>query len=229
MALAALGAVSATHTATADPVDLDLSTDIAVGTTVIVPFGGDSNSVSLSSVSDSNGNSWDAAFVGEGQGNAGIAWSTLTTALASTDIIRLKFNKASDCMARAYAFTGITAAEINEATKGYTESATFSLGMSGSAGVQFCVFAFPVDYFTTSISGWTRFSDIQDGTDQQLLAYYKEVSSGTQTCSRTIGSTIAYLAAGVRLPLGSTTTPAPGTTTTPAPSVALGSQVISFF
>jgi len=229
VSFAALGAVSATHTATDDPVDLDLTTGIAAGTTVVVPFGGDSSSVSSVAVTDSAGNTWDWAYRTAGQGNAGIAWCTLAEPLTSSNIIRLNFSSNNNCAARAYAFTGITDAELVEGTKGYTESSTFSLALSAaSSGVQFCSFLFPYDYFSTTISGWTRFANIQDGSEQCLMAFYKEVSSGSQTCSKNIGSSIAYLAAGVRLPYGEATPPTT-TTTTPPPGTASGVNMVQFF
>lgn len=233
MTLAALGAVTNERTSTVSTVSLSVTDDVAAGTVIVVPFGGDNNSVNLSSVSDTQGNTWDSVYRTSGQGNSGTAWVTVTNPLDSSDTIRLIFNSSNDCTARGYAFTGITGAELVDGTKDYTESATFSLTLNApSSGVMFATFQFPFDYFTASISGWTRYADIQDGTDQQLLAYYKEVSSGNNTCSRTIGATVGYLASGVVLPFGSstTTTPAPGTTTTPAPGVsAAGSRVLGFF
>ncbi len=227
MALAALGAVSAEWTGPADPLVLDMTSSVAAGATVVIPVGGDSNSITVTTVSDTKGNSYRSNFTSSGTGNAGLIWSTLDTALTSSDTISINFSGSNDSMARAYAFTGIDVAQTVDGQVAYTESVTYAQTLvAPSVGVMFVCFSFPFDYFTASITGWTTLTSIQDGTDQQLLAYYKEVSAGSNTATKTIGSVVGYLAAGMVLPYTSVTT----TTTTPAPSVPrITAQVISFF
>ncbi len=230
MALAALGAVSAEHAGSIDPLVLDMTSSVAAGATVIIPFGGDSNSIFVNSTTDSKSNTYDTLYTSAGTGMAGIAWSTLGVALTTSDTITINFTAANDCMARAYAFTGIDEEEDVRGHVEYTESLTYSITLSpASTGVMFAAFSVPFDYFTADITGWTRFASIQDGTDQQLLAYYKEVSAGSNTASKTLSSVVGYLAAGMVLPyaaVGTTTT----TTTTPAPGVTtVTGRVISFF
>jgi hypothetical protein len=228
MALAALGAVSAEWTGETDPLVLDMTSSVAAGSTIVIPLGGDSNSISISSATDSKSNTYDFDYRNSGSGMAACLWSTLDTALTTSDTITVQFNATNDCMARAYAFTGIDDAELTSAGVSYTESNTYAITCSpASSGVMFAVFSFPFDYFSASITGWTTLTSIQDGTDQQLLAYYKEVSAGSNTASKTVGSVVAYLAVGMVLPYaaGGTTT-----TTTPAPSVPrITAQVISLF
>ena len=88
--------------------------------------------------------------------------------------------------------------------KNYTESTTYSLSMNNTSGedaVMFAVFTFPFDFgISTTPAGWTKFADITDTADQQLLGFYKEIGTGVNTCSATLGVTVAYLAAGMILP-----------------------------
>lgn len=239
MALSFVGAVTNEAVGAGDPVVLTMSSTVAAGSLIVVVAGGDSNSISLTNVTDSEGHTWTTvAPATSGSGNVMVAWALTTDTMTSgSDTISVNFSGSNDAMVRGYAFTGVDEAALVTNSKTYTESTTFSLGMTTpSAGVQFAIFTFPFDFFTTTISGWTKFADIQDGTDQCLLGFYKEVSAGTNTASKTLGTTVAYLAAGMVLPLSeegtttTTTTPAPGTTTTPPPaSVSLAARIIGLF
>jgi hypothetical protein len=237
MALSYVGTASNEHKTPTSAVTLTISRTCAVGSIVVVVAGGDSNSISLTSVTDSMGNTYvTTPYISGGNGNVLFAWTKVTGQLVNGDQIYLSYSGTNDVMARAHLFTGIDTPASVTATKDYTfGTPTYSLGMtSGTDGVQFCLFTFPFDYFSATITGWTKFADIQDGTDQCLLGYYKEVTAGSNTCSRTVGSDIAYFAAGAVLPYAettTTTTAAPTTTTTTAAPVVstLGSQVIGLF
>lgn len=204
MALTSLGTVTNQHTGAGDPVNLTVSQTLSPGTVVIFAGGNDSNNVSVNLISDTGSNSWDGNDGTSSSGDANCSWMRVATTLDIGDTITIDWSGATDSCARCYGFRGISDSEIRRGTKAYTESTTYSLSLnntSSSDAVMFAVFHFPFDYgISTFPSGWTRFADITDGTDQQMLGFYKDVTTGTHTCSATVGTTVAYIAAGVILP-----------------------------
>jgi hypothetical protein len=185
----------------ASSIVLDLNASCPAGELALVIFGGDSNTVALTSVSDSNGNTWTTTYVGsaEGNGNVGIAWSMISAGLDNSDTITIAFAESNDSHAQAYRCTGAQATAHVTGTKTYTSGVTWAHGLTtGSAGVQIEVFQFPFDWsWTPTAASWTKGGEFDDAADQTLAWFYKEVSAGTNTCTGT--GTISHLAAGVVL------------------------------
>lgn len=201
MAFSVVGPASAQSDSTVSTINLSVTTTIPVGDMVLVVFGGDSNTVALSSVSDSNGNTYDWAYIGasEGNGNIGIAWATVTSELNTSDTISISYGEANDSQARAYHCTGAQANEITTGTKTYT-TGTWSITLNpASAGVMIAAFEFPFDWsWTPTVSGWTKGGEFDDGADQTCAWFYKSVSAGSNTCSGS--GSLSHLAAAVVLP-----------------------------
>lgn len=201
MAFSVVGPICPQHRGATSTIVLDLDSSVPAGNLALVIFGGNSNTVALTSVVDSNGNTWDTSYIGaaEGTGNIGIAWSEISSALDASDTITISFPETNDSSARAYNCSGAGANELVKGTKSYTE-ATFSHSLTNSGGgVQIEAFIFPFDWaFTPSASGWTTGGEFDDGVDQVVFWCWKEVGSGSNTC--TGSHNIPHLAAGVVLP-----------------------------
>jgi hypothetical protein len=225
------GACSNEYIGDYDPLTMRMLSSVPAPRLVLVAEGGDTASVNLSSVTDDKSNTYDWSWVSSSSGgNVLLAWSQVTASLTSTDDVVVNYDRSNDVMAQVHSFSGLGEDEITKGTKAYTESTTFSITLNPSqSGLMIALFTFPYDYFTATPSGWTRFVDIRDGTDQQLLGYYKAVSAGSNTCSYNLGSVVAYLASAVVLPYVTSTTPAPGTTTPPPGSAILHSRVIGLW
>lgn len=201
MAFSVVGPICPQHRGSTTTIVLDLDSSVPAGNLCLVIFGGDSNTVALSSVSDSNGNTWTTTYIGsaEGNGNIGIAYSLISSALDASDTISIAFAETNDSHARAYNCTGATASAHVAGTKTYTDGGSFAHSLNTpTAGVQIEAFQFSFDWaFTPSASGWTTGGEFDDNADQVLFWCWKEVSPGTNTC--TGSHVIPYLAAGVVL------------------------------
>ena len=211
MAFSATGPVTSEHTGVASTITLPMTSNVPVGSTVIAIHGNDSSLVSVSGVSDSKSNTYGTTQVNSGAGTISISWGVVGTALSiSSDSVAVALSGSGDAMARAYGFRGLGGTAINSGTVAYTESTTYSLSINNTSGeeaVMFAAFVFPFDFGVSDTpSGWTKFSTITDTADSQVLAFYKEVGSGVNTCSEYVGTDIAYLAAGFVLPYASSTT-----------------------
>lgn len=203
MAFSSLGSCTPSSIGVGDPVVITFNANVEAGHTIGMFITTDTASVALSSVSDSNGHTWDIEQVSTSDGVAAVAFTKVTNPIVSgVDTVTLDFAGSVDYIIRGFEFSGLSSTEAGANTKGYTESSTYSLAITASdSGVQFVVFSFPVDFgfSDTTITGWTTLSVIDDGTDQSQQVYYKEVTAGSNTASNTIGASVAYFAAGVVL------------------------------
>lgn len=206
MAFSALGSLATPSTATGDPIVLTLSSNVSAGSLLLVVIGSDSSSITISGISDSQSNTWDFAESGSsGSGMAGIGWVRTTSSMASgVDTVSVNFSGSANAIVALYGFTGLRDVEDVDGSKAYTESDPQTIALTATAaGYMFAVFAYPFDFgITANASGWTNFANIDDGTAQALLAFYKSVSAGSNTCSQDpTTSALAYYAAAVVLPL----------------------------
>ena len=205
MTFASVGPVTSQHTGAVTNLSLPMTSSVGAGGVIVFAAGHDSVSTIVTALGDTASNTYDWTNAVSAVGGVTAGWAYVENGLASgSDTIDATFTGSSDAMARAYAFTGVSDQEVTSTFKNYTESTTYSLSMNNTSGedaVMFAVFTFPFDFgISTTPAGWTKFADITDTADQQLLGFYKEIGTGVNTCSATLGVTVAYLAAGMILP-----------------------------
>lgn len=205
MTFAATGPITSEHTGVTTNLSLPMTSSVPAGSVIVFAAGHDSVSTGVTALSDTASNTYDWTNATSGSGGVTAGWAYVDNGLVSgSDTIDATFTGSSDAMARAYAFSGVSDQEVTSTFKNYTESTTYSLSMNNTSGedaVMFAVFTFPFDFgISTTPAGWTKFVDITDTADQQLLGFYKEIGTGVNTCSATLGVTVAYLAAGMILP-----------------------------
>lgn len=205
MTFASVGPVTSQHTGAVTSLSLPMTSSVGAGGVIVFAAGHDSVSTIVTALGDTASNTYDWTNATSGSGGVTAGWTYVENGLASgSDTIDATFTGSSDAMARAYAFSGVSDQEVTSTFKNYTESTTYSLSMNNTSGadaVMFAVFTFPFDFgISATPTGWTKFADITDTADQQLLGFYKEIGTGVNTCSATLGVTVAYLAAGMILP-----------------------------
>jgi len=205
MTFASVGPVTSQHTGAVTNLSLPMTSSVGAGGVIVFAAGHDSVSTIVTALGDTASNTYDWTNATSGSGGVTAGWTYVENGLASgSDTIDATFTGSSDAMARAYAFSGVSDQEVTSTFKNYTESTTYSLSMNNTSGadaVMFAVFTFPFDFgISATPTGWTKFADITDTADQQLLGFYKEIGTGVNTCSATLGVTVAYLAAGMILP-----------------------------
>jgi len=208
MAFASLGAYSAEYTSTADPATIRLTTQANPGTVLVLLAGTDTTSRTVSSLTDDSSNTWNYEASSNSNGLAVVGWTKVTTALTTADDVLLNWSGGSaNTTARLYAFSGLKGSDVGTNSRVHT-SATPNLGVTSSAdGVQIVVFSHPQDYtIGESLGSFTKLTEI-DGAGgpptMSILAAYKEIAAGSNTCTNDIGVSIPYQAAGVVLPYAS--------------------------
>ena len=199
------GAISAQTDSTGNPVLVRLTTQANPGETVILIAGNDSSSVTVSSITDDQSNTWDyEASPSSGSGNVLIAWSKITTAITTSDDIVINWSGTADTIARAYKCTGINGAtDDGTSNDGYAEEDPQSISVNTpNGGVLFGAFLYPFDYgfIGDTWTYGTEFADMDSGTDMNLSAAYREVATGVRLISRDTSGAFARYAAGVVIP-----------------------------
>lgn len=205
MTFAATGPITSEHTGVTTNLSLPMTSSVPAGSVIVFAAGHDSVSTGVTALSDTASNTYDWTDLVSSSGGVTAGWAYVDNGLVSgSDTIDATWSGSTDAMARAYAFSGLSDQEVTSSTKGYTESTTYSLSLNNTSGedaVMFALFSFPFDFGVSDTpSGWTKFVDITDGTDQQLLGYYKLIGTGVNTCTESVGATVAYFAAGMILP-----------------------------
>lgn len=203
MAFSSLGAKSNERIATGDPVSVTLTGGLAVGDVLVVVTATDDSNRTLNGVTDSQGNTWTVYPNPRNNGSCAIAYTRVSSALNSGQTVSLDWSSSTDTMAMLWGFRGLTVPNVGQGADDYTASATYAQSVTASdEGVMIVVFGFGFDYSFggVTISGWSKIAEIDDNPDQSMQAYYKQVSAGSNTCSKTIGTSVGHVSAGVVLP-----------------------------
>jgi hypothetical protein len=221
MAFASIGPVTSQDTGSTSASVLTMTSTVPVGTLVVVVAGHDSSLIEISSIVDAGSNSWEWDEISSSSGYCAVAWSLLDTQLDSgSDEITVDWNGTADVMVRAYAFSGVSAADVTSSSKVYTESTSYTFSMNNTSGedaLMIAAFCFPFDFGVSDTpTGWTKFSSITDTADSETLAFYKQIGTGVNTLTESVGVTVAYVSAGVILPYLTS-------------SLSRRNQVVSFF
>jgi hypothetical protein len=163
----------------------------------------ESSSVSITGVTDSNGNDWDVhAYVG-GNGCAAIATAHISSSLISgVDTVSVNLSSSTRTIVRGSSYEGLRQEWVSETGKSTTGIDYFVTWDSGGEGWAFVVFEFPNDYLFADddISGWTQVfvTDDLTGLHSQQV-FRKEVSDGTVLCQNDAIS-LPYVVAAIVLP-----------------------------
>lgn len=203
MAFASNGSFIPSTMTTADPIVITVNRNVDVGDVAVLFFFNSANNVTISSITDSEGNDWNDTGYVNSEGNISIATAMIHNALTNgVSTISINCSSATRTIVRGSTYEGITADWSSEGNK-YAEGSNYSLSWTADEeGVAFVAFGFPFDYVFADddIPGWTQVfvTDDLTGLHSQQV-FRKEVEAGTVTCGNTSPS-IPYLAQGIVLP-----------------------------
>ena len=203
MAFASSGSFLPSTVQSADPITITVNRTVNVGDVALIFISHKGNNVSITGVTDSEGNDWAVQDLTNSGGTVGIAVCSVGTTLTSgVSTVSVNLSSATRTIVRGSSYSGIGSQWISSATKSAT-GPDYGLSWAGGGdGVAFVMFHFPSDYgfADDTISGWTQVfvTDDVSGVQSQQV-FRKEVASGTVTCQNDSIS-LPYLATGFVLP-----------------------------
>lgn len=210
------GAATAASYATTSSRNLTMTTNVTVGKVLVVAFGGSRGGVSpvmdLSSITDSNGHTWDTVSFASTVRHVGLAWTKITTQMDSgVDTVTITWDQTptENAFARGYIFGGVTDQEMdkdtNYSTPSDTDTSVVALTATGQgAGIGFAHWTNEYGVTVSENNSYTEIDNYSDSTGGDVAYYsliWKDITSpGTDSPSETLIVTSTWAMAGVLLP-----------------------------
>jgi hypothetical protein len=192
-----------------------LGSSVAAGTLICVALAGkrSGGALSVSAISDSEGNAWEWKLYPSTYRTAGVAWCRTAVAMNTSDYVVIEWNGTPTyAWKSAHSFTGASgAATVEASVAGTGSTASLAVDVAGSDWLTFATIMLPDDYAVTATPLNSMLS--RDDNGNTTSAPWAECFSrnGTVGTTHTTGasfvSSVVYAIASVSFPSMALTSP----------------------